>query len=110
MNKEALRGLAKHCQRVNYNAGSEVFVQSTDRYFYLIEQGKIEVSFHGKVVDVLNSFEIFGGREIFGLEMKADKARAETDCVIFRIPEPLIDTLLKGIKQELISLATSKLM
>lgn len=107
---DILNQLAKHCHQVTYAAGSDLFVPSTDRYFYLIEQGRVQISLEGKQLAMLHTFDMFGGRDIFGLEAKADKAKAESECVIYRIPEPVIGNLLKDVRDDLKKFFENKLM
>lgn len=105
-----LNDLAKHCHNLKYPNGSDIYVKSSDRYIYLIKTGKVALASESKVLGELGQFEFFGLRDIFGLQSDAVKAKADGECEIYRMPEPLLDTLLKEIKQDLQSFAANKLL
>ena len=76
----------------------------------MVKRGKVSVAAESKRIGALNQFDYFGARDIFGMETEARSAKAESECIILRIPEPLIDTLLKDIKQQLIENASNQLL
>ena len=105
-----LNNLAKHCHHLVYADGSDIFVKSSDRYIYLIEKGKVIISDKYKKLTELGPYELFGLRNILSMNSKAESAKAFGECIIYRIPEPLIDTLLKDIKEDLRTFASNALL
>lgn len=101
LDSEMIKELAKHSTYLTYDSGNEIRIASTDRYFYIIEKGKAVALKNGKKVSDLKNSQIFGGRAIFDLEEQADTIRAENECAVYRIPEQVLDTLLKLIKEDL---------
>lgn len=105
-----MKDLAKHCHNLRYPGGSDIYVKSSDRYIYVIKTGKVSVVSENRQVGALKQFEYFGARDIFGMETEAKFAKADGECIILRIPEPLIDTLLKDIKEQLIAYAHNQVL
>ena len=103
-----LNDLGKHCHNLVYPVDRDIYTKSSDRYIYIIKSGKVRLESEFKKLEVLDQYDFFGARSIFGLQSEAIRAKADSECVIFRIPEPLIDTLLKEIKEELVILASTK--
>ena len=108
--EQGLINLAKHCHNLIYADGNDIFVKSSDRYIYLIEKGKVGIWSKNKKLSDLGPYEIFGIRSIFSMESEAENAKADGECSIYRIPEPLIDTILKDIKEDLRASASNKLL
>jgi signal-transduction protein with cAMP-binding, CBS, and nucleotidyltransferase domain len=95
-----MKELAKHCHYLRYERGSEIHVRVNDKYFYLVEKGRVTVEGEGKCLEIIEK-GIFGGRDIFGLETRVEKVKVEEDTTVYRVPEPLLETILKDISEEL---------
>jgi len=103
--------LAKHSHHLVYEPGYIIYSAShADRYLYLIEKGVAVIKYKDKDVQRLGPFEFFGDRSIFGEVTEADRAEAETECCIYRFPEPIIDSILDLIKDELREQSSLKLL
>lgn len=103
--------LAKHSHYLVYETGLLVHsVSYADRYLYLIEKGVVVIKHKEKDAQRLGPYEYFGDRSIFGEISEADRAEAETECCIYRIPEPIIDEVLDLIKDELRDGSIQKLL
>jgi len=93
--------VSKHSQKLTYGKGSHFQMPGSDKYFYLVEKGRVVGENKGVLVQEVKENDWFGGREIFGLDPLVSELRALDEVVVYRIPEQILSTLLSEISHEL---------
>lgn len=90
-------------KKINFKANSIVFFQGDiEAHFYIIESGKISISYKNKMGETkeiarLQAGEIFGEQALIDRSERSATALALTDCTLFQVSESDYESMLKEL-------------